>query len=78
MRKIICGSYRDYLFLFGKYRTTYSDLNAKKSAAQKKLYIMLDENFPAGYICAGLENNICKVSHAYTLPDRRRSIPTRN
>ena len=72
MRKIICGSYRDYLFLFGKSRTAYSDLQAKKSAEQKNLYIMLEENFPAGYICAGSENNICNVYHAYTAPEKRR------
>lgn len=71
-RKIINGSYRDYIFLFGKSRTAYSDLYAKKSAAEKRLYIMLEENFPAGYICTTLENGVCFVHHAYTVPEKRR------
>lgn len=61
-RKIISGTYRDYIFLFGDSRTAYSDLCAKKSAADKNLYIMLEDNFPAGYICANFSGGFYVVS----------------
>lgn len=62
----------DYLFLFGKSRTAYSDLCAKKSAAEKNLYIMLEENLPAGYICANSDGGCCNINYAYTAPEKRR------
>lgn len=71
-RKIINGSYRDYKFLFGNSRTAYSDLTAKKSAAEKNLFILIDDDFPAGYICANLVRDICHVNYAFTVPEKRR------
>ena len=71
-RKIIVGTYRDYLFLFGDSRTAYSDLSAKKSAAEKNLYIMLEDKLPAGYICANVSENLCNVNYAYTVNEKRR------
>lgn len=70
-RKIISGTYRDYVFLFGNSRTAYSDLCAKR-AADKNLYIMLEDNFPAGYICANGSENHCEVTWAYTDEGKRR------
>ena len=70
-RKIIKGTYRDYIFLFGDRRTTYSDLSAKRSAAEKNLYIMIEDNMPAGYICVNFEENLFKVNYAYTVPEKR-------
>lgn len=71
-RKIISGTYRDYLFLFGDSRTAYSDLSAKKSAVEKNLYIMLEDDLPAGYICANMSENLCNVTYAYTVAEKRR------
>ena len=71
-RKIINGTYRDYLFLFGESRTAYSDLCAKKSAAEKNLYIMLEDNFPAGYICANVSERNLNVTYAFTAQEKRR------
>ena len=71
-RKIISGTYRDYLFLFGDSRTAYSDLSAKKSAAEKNFYIMLEDHLPAGYICANVLENLCNVTYAYTVAEKRR------
>ena len=64
-RKIISGTYRDYIFLFGDSRTAYSDLSAKKSAAEKNFNIMLEDHLPAGYICANVLENLCNIcTHA--------------
>ncbi len=71
MRKIINAAYQDYTFLFRDSRTTYSDLCVKKSAAEKNFYIMIEDNFPAGYICASSERNILYVNYAYTVPEKR-------
>ena len=71
-RKIISGTYRDYIFLFGDSRTAYSDLSAKKSAAEKNFYIMLEDHLPAGYICANVLENLCNVTYAYTVAEKRR------
>ena len=71
MRKIIDASYQDYTLLFRDSRTAYSDLCAKKSAAGNNFYIMIEDNFPAGYICANSERDIFHVYHAYTAPERR-------
>ena len=71
-RKIISGTYRDYLFLFGENRTAYSDLSAKKSAAEKNLYILIEDGLPAGYICANVSEYLCTVSYAYTVAEKRR------
>ena len=71
MRKIIDASYQDYAVLFRDSRTAYSDLCAKKSAAENHLFIMIEDNFPAGYICANSERDIFYVCHAYTAPEKR-------
>lgn len=71
-RKIISASYQDYASLFRDSRTAFSELYAKKSAAENHLYIMIEDNFPAGYICANSERNILYVQYAYTVPERRR------
>ena len=70
-RQIINASYQDYALLFSDSRTAYSDFYAKKSAAENHLYIMIEDNFPAGYICANSERNILYVQYAYTVPERR-------
>lgn len=70
-RKIISGTYRDYLFLFGDSRTAFSDLSTKKSAAEKNLYIMIEDGLPTGYICANVLENLCAVTYAYTVPEKR-------
>ena len=76
-RKIISGSYQDYILLFGESRTAYSDLYAKKSAAENRLYIMFEDNFPAGYICASFDRHNFFVHYAYTaLEKRNRGIFT--
>ena len=70
-RKIINSSYQDYTSLFRDSRTTYSDFYAKKSATENHLYIMLEDNFPAGYICANSERDKFSVYYAYTAPEKR-------
>lgn len=71
-RKIISGTYRDYIFLFSDSRTVYSDFSVKKSAVDKNFYIMFENNLPAGYICAISSENICFVDYAYTNFENRR------
>lgn len=73
MRKIIKASYMDYLFLFGDFRTAFSDLSAKSANENGMLYILLENNFPAGYICAEKNENLCTVLYGYTVPDKRNS-----
>ncbi len=73
MRKIIKASYMDYLFLFGDFRTVFSDLSAKSANENGMLYILLDNNLPAGYICAEKNENLCTVLYGYIVPDKRNS-----
>ncbi len=70
-RKIVNCSYEDYAFLFLESRTAYSDLYAKKSAAENHLYIMIEDNFSVGCICANVERDIFYVHYAYTVPEKR-------
>ena len=58
--------------MFGDSRTAYSDLSAKKFAAENHFYIMLEDNFPAGYICANVSENILNVNYFYTVTEKRR------
>ena len=71
-REIIIGTYRDYVFLFGDSRTAYSDWAAKIAGDKKLLYIMLEDNFPAGYLCANGAGTHCDVIWAYTDAGKRR------
>lgn len=74
MRKIINGTYTDYVFFFGGKRTAYSDLSVKgalKSAG--KLYIMLEDTLAAGYLCIVNEENIARVLYVYTAPMYRNN-----
>ncbi len=70
-RKIINSSYTDYLCLFGDFRTAFSDLSAKIAYKFGKLYIMMENDFPIGYICAENDDLFCNVIYAYTIPDKR-------
>lgn len=72
-RKIINASYMDYLFLFGDFRTAFSDLSAKSADENGMLYILMENDLPAGYICAEKDTNLCTVLYAYTVPDKRNS-----
>lgn len=72
-RKIISASYTDYLFLFGDFRTSFSDLSAKSANENGMLYILMEGNFPAGYICVEKDENLCTVLYGYTVPDKRNS-----
>lgn len=65
-RKIISGTYRDDIFLFGDNRTAYSDFSAKKSANEKNFYIMFENNLPAGYTFAQIFLKIFVMSITLT------------
>ncbi|MCM1328245.1 MAG: hypothetical protein NC253_02295 [Ruminococcus sp.] len=68
---IIEGNYNDYLFLFGEGRTAYSDYSARISAAGGKIYIMLLDGVPAGYLCAVRETNSARLCYGFTVPAYR-------
>ena len=72
MRKIINGSYTDYVFLFAGSRTAYSDLSVKGALkSDGKLYIMMEDDKPAGYLCIVNEENIARILYVYTDPIKR-------
>ena len=69
MRKIINASYTDYVFLFAGSRTAYSDLSVKGALkSDGRLYIMMEDDRPAGYLCIVNEENIARVLYVYTDP----------
>lgn len=70
-RKIINASYTDYLFLFGDFRTAFSDLSAKSAEKCGKQYIMMENDYPVGYICTENDDFFISVIYAYTIPNRR-------
>ena len=79
MRKIIDGNYTDYIFLFAGKRTAYSDLSVKGALKSGgKLYIMLEDSLPAGYLCIVNEENIARVLYIYTAPIYRNSGVCKN
>ena len=72
MSKIINGSYTDYVFLFAGSRTAYSDLSVKGALkSDGKLYIMMEDDKPAGYLCIVNEENIARILYVYTEPIKR-------
>ncbi len=74
MRKIIDGTYTDYVFLFAEGRTAYSDLSVKGALKSGgKLYILFEDNLPAGYLCIVNEENIARILYVYTVPTYRNS-----
>ncbi len=74
MRKIISGTYTDYIFLFGDSRTPFSDHAAKNSAAYGgNIFIMLEDGLPCGYLCAVTEESEIRLMYAYTNEEKRRS-----
>lgn len=74
MRKIIDGNFTDYVFLFAGKRTAYSDLSVKGALKSGgRLYILFEDNLPAGYLCIVNEENIARVLYVYTSPARRNS-----
>lgn len=73
MRKVIQGTYLDYLFLFGDSRTAFSDLAVQSAEKFGKLYLMMETDRAVGYLCTENEENYCTVLHAYTLPERRNT-----
>lgn len=74
MKKVINASYLDYLFLFGKSRSRYSDLSVKSAICSGgNLYIMFEEEQPAGYVCAAEEGSRTEIIYAMTVPEKRNS-----
>lgn len=74
MQKIIDGNFTDYIFLFAEGRTAYSDLSVKDALnSGGRLYILLKNNLPAGYLCIANEENIARVLYIYTAPAYRNS-----
>lgn len=74
MRKIINGNYTDYVFLFAGKRTAYSDLSVKGALnSGGKLYILLENNLAAGYLCIVNEENIARVLYIFTAPNYRNN-----
>lgn len=74
MRKIISGTYTDYIFLFGDSRTQFSDHAAKNSAAYGgNIFIMFEDGSPCGYLCAVPEETEIRLMYAYTNEEKRCS-----
>ena len=79
MQKIINGTYTDYIFLFAKGRTAFSDLSVKGALKSGgRLYILLKNNLAAGYLCIVNEENIARVLYVYTAPNYRNSGVCKN
>lgn len=61
----------DYLFLFGDFRTAYSDMAAGCAEKTGQILILLESDLPAGYLLTDREPGQCTVLYGYTVPDRR-------
>lgn len=67
------GSYTDYLFIFGGGRTAYSDYSAKISVESGgKIYILMTDGIPRGFLCASRESEGTKIQYAFTEENYRR------
>lgn len=67
------GSYTDYLFIFGGSRTAYSDYSARISAESGgKIYILMTDNVPCGFLCAARESEGTKIWYAFTEKNYRQ------
>lgn len=74
MMAIADGSYLDYLFLFGESRTAYSDYSVRNALnSGGNLYIMMEDENAAGYLCTAKEDKKVVVSYAYTVPEKRNA-----
>lgn len=67
------GSYTDYIFIFGDSRTAYSDYSARISAASGgKIYILMTNNIPCGFLCAARESEGTKIHYGFTEENYRK------
>lgn len=71
MHKIMEGSYMDYLFLFGEWRSAYADLSARNAEKNGKIYLYFEDGRALGYLCTENINETCRILYAYTLPEQR-------
>lgn len=69
--KIIEGSYNDYLMLFGDFRTRQSDLSAKMATEGGKLYILLTEGVPSGFLALRPDSASYRIDYAFIVPEWR-------
>lgn len=70
--KITDGSYLDYIFLFGEYRTAYTDICMKNSLfTNGHIYIAHCDNKAVGYIITENSSDKISVSYAFTVPQKR-------
>lgn len=78
MRKIIECSLTDYVFLFGDFRTGFSDYSVKSSLESGgAVYMVLEDNETAGLLCVRCEGNVSVIAFAFTVEKyRRRGIFT--
>lgn len=67
------GSCTDYMFIFGDSRTAYSDYSARISAASGgKIYIMMTDNVPVGFLCAARESEGTRIFYGFTEENYRK------
>ncbi len=71
--RIFDGNYTDYLLIFGDNRTACSDYFAKISEASGgKIYILVLDNIPAGFLCAALESKSVRICYGFTVECYRK------
>ena len=72
-RKIMQGSYMDYIFLFGESRSFHTDMIAKALAEDGGICILWEDGMPAGYLMFSKSKTQKRVgiSYVYTKEERR-------
>ncbi|MCR5757199.1 MAG: GNAT family N-acetyltransferase [Selenomonas sp.] len=73
MRKIIEGNFTDYVFLFGHERTTFADASVRSALLAGKLYILMEDDAPGGFLClTGTTHDTTKrVQYLAVVPEKQ-------
>ncbi len=73
MRKIIEGTFTDYVFLFGNLRTIFADNSARSALQTGKLYILMEDDAPGGFLCltGGSADGSKRLQYMAVVPERR-------
>ena len=73
MRKIIEGTFTDYIFLFGEQRSIFADNSARSALLTGKLYILMEDEAPGGFLCltGGNSDGSMRVQYMAVVPERR-------
>lgn len=69
--QIIEATYMDYMFLFGGYRTALSDMYMKIAEKSGKIFLVMKDSQPAGFLCTEKNDGFFTVLYGFTIPKWR-------